>query len=629
MNKFLHIHDWFSQQATKLSAQTAISSGVQQLTYQEIENKSNQLANFLLTKGVIKGSLVGICSEDVIENIIAIIGILKVGCVFVPLSPKFPNPRLEMLISEIDLQWIIVDNIGFQVISNLTQNILSKINLITQEKNLVQSQKSAFLSVNDYSFSDAIDKPKVSLEPDDMGYLYFTSGSTGKPKRIAGRLKSISHFINWEIETLNLKKSSRFSQLINPSFDAFLRDIFVPLCSGGMVCVPESVDTILDSRKLVQWLDSEKINVIHCVPSLFRSILNENLNPQLFPSLQYILLSGEPIYGGDVARWSQTFGDRIQLVNLYGATETTMTKFCYFIQSSDQQRKIIPIGQPIKGATALIVDKRGKVCPTGMVGEIYVRTPYRTLGYYQQDDLTNEVFIVNPFGNNPDDIVYKTGDLGRILSDGNFEYLGRQDQQVKIRGVRIELGEIENYLRLYPLVKDSAVIDLNDTNGNKYLCAYLVLQEDIEVSSIREYLRKSLPETMIPSSFVIMESLPKTISGKIDRKSLPLPTQQNRQYIAPRTPLERELAEIWTQVLNIKQIGIDDNFFELGGHSLLATQLVSLMGKILQVEVPLKLLFDSPTLATQAESIETLLWMKNPSSESLPSLDNQSEEGEL
>lgn len=621
-----YIQDWFSQQVTKFSQQIAISYGVRQFTYNDLERKANQLANFLISQGVIKGSLVGICSEDCLQNIVAIIGILKAGCVFVPLSPKLPISRLEMVISDINLQWIAVDNNGLEIFSRLRENILANLNLITQEEKVVQPKDLAFLSLKSYSLNQDFNTPTIRSEPDDMCYLYFTSGSTGKPKAIAGRLKSIKNFIDWEIETLNLKNSTRFSQLINPSFDAFLRDIFVPLCSGGVVCVPESVDTILDGRKLVQWLNREKINVIHCVPSLFRSILNEDLNPQLFSNLQYILLSGEPIYGGDVARWSQTFGDRVQLINLYGASETTMTKFCYFIKSSDQQRQIIPIGQPIKGAAALVVDERGRICPTGMIGEIYVRTPYRSLGYYQQDALTNEVFVVNPFSNNPNDLIYKTGDMGRVSSDGNFEYLGRKDRQVKIRGIRIELGEIENYLRLSSAIKESAVIDINDTEGNKYLCAYLVLKHSVEVREIREYLRDFLPEMMIPSSFVIMESLPKTISGKIDRKSLPSPTQNNRKYVAPRTPIEIRLAEIWTQVLNIQQIGIDDDFFELGGHSLLATQLVSCISRAWQVEIPLKLLFDSPILATQAESIETLLWMKNHSSALLEEL---SEEGEL
>ena len=484
--------------------------------------------------------------------------------------------------------------------------------------------------MHDYTKYSQVEKPSVELEPDDMCYLYFTSGSTGKPKGIAGRLKAISHFINWEITTFNIKELSRCSQLITPVFDAFLRDIFVPLCSGGVVCVPKDVDTILDAKKLIEWIDNQQINLIHCVPSLFRSILNEDLEPKNFSSLQYILLSGEPILPADVSRWMDIYGDRIQLVNLYGASETTMTKFFYFVKPADQERRSIPIGKPMDGAAALVVDDRGKVCLPGMVGEIYIRTPYRTLGYYQQPELTNQVFVQNPFSNNPNDIVYKTGDLGRLLEDGNFECLGRKDGQVKIRGVRIELGEIENYLRLHISVKDVVVVDREDSKGDKYLCAYVVLFEELESGKLRDFLLQSLPEAMIPSVFVVMDALPRTISGKVDRRSLPLPNrQQNRTFVPPRTPMETQLAQIWGQVLNLDRVGLNDNFFELGGHSLNATQLLSRVSKAFQIEIPLRSLFESPTLATQAESIETLCWAKETPQVPQYSFEGAFEEGEL
>lgn len=627
MNNKTHIQTWFSDNAAKYHEQIAISYESRHFTYAQIEKQSNQLANFLIEQGASKGTLIGIFSQDSADIIIAIIGILKAGCVFVPLSQNLPGFRLKEIISEISLHWLIIDEIGFEKINNLPDFESFKIELISREKQIFEQKQSNLSYLGNYLEYSVLETPIIDSKPDDMCYLYFTSGSTGKPKGIAGRLKAIAHFINWEIETLKIQKSIRVSQLTSPSFDAFLRDMFLSLCSGGMVCVPDSVDTILDGRKLVKWIDAQNINLIHCVPSLFRSLLNEDLTPQLFSNLQYILLSGETIYSGDIARWSDIYGDRIQLVNLYGASETTMTKFFYFIKSSDQQRRTIPIGKPITGATALIVDERGQACPIGMVGEIYIRTPYRTLGYYQQVELTNQVFIPNPFSNNPTDIVYKTGDLGRVLSDGNFEYLGRKDKQVKIRGVRIELGEIEDYLRLHQRVKEGVVIDIDDTNGNKYLCAYVVLNEELELTLLKEFLGQFLPTIMIPSSFVVMESLPRTISGKIDKKALPSPSQTvNRQFIAPRTPLEQELAQIWMNVLNIKQVGINDNFFALGGHSLLATQLVTRIGQAFQVEVPLRILFESPTLATQAESIETLGWLTESSS---MSLDSQSEEGVL
>lgn len=630
MNSQTYIQDWFSQTAEKFSNNTAIDCGKQKFTYSEIEAQSNKLANFLIEHGAIKGSIVAILAEDSVKVIIAIIGILKAGCVFVPLVPNLPEHRINTIVAEASPQWFVVDAVGLKKISNGRIVEFSQSPVICLEETQVPEKFHALNYHHDYTKYSQVEKPNVQLEPEDMCYLYFTSGSTGKPKGIAGRLKAIAHFINWEIKTFKIQEFTRFSQLINPTFDAFLRDVFVPLCSGGVVCVPEEIDTILDARRLIEWIDCQQINLIHCVPSLFRSILNEDLDPKSFSSLQYILLSGEPLLPGDVSRWMDVYGDRIQLVNLYGASETTMTKFFYFVKPSDRQRRFIPIGKPMDGAAALVVDERGRVCPPGMVGEIYIRTPYRTLGYYQQPELTNKVFIPNPFSNNPHDIVYKTGDLGRILEDGNFECLGRRDGQVKIRGVRIELGEIENHLRLHPLVKDVAVVDRDDTKANKYLCAYVVLKEELEAVQLKDFLLESLPESIIPSVFVVMDALPRTISGKVDKRSLPAPNrQQNRTFVPPRTPIETQLAQIWGQVLNLDRVGLNDNFFELGGHSLNATQLLSRVGKAFQIEIPLRSLFESPTLATQAQSIETLRWAKENLQVPQPHLEGALEEGEL
>lgn len=626
MNSQIYIQDWFSETAEKFSKNTAIDCGERQFTYGEIETQSNKLANFLIEHGAIKGSMVAILAKDSVKVVIAIIGILKAGCVFVPLVPDLPDDRIYTIIAEVAPQWLIVDATGLAKISNgRTAEFLQSPVICLEENRNFDNFNLLNYYLNKYAEYSQFEKPNIQIEPDDMSYLYFTSGSTGKPKGIAGRLKAIAHFINWEIQTFGIKEFTRVSQLITPAFDAFLRDIFVPLCAGGIVCIPEEIDIILDARKLIEWIERQQINLIHCVPSLFRSLLNEDLDPKKFSSLQYILLSGEPLLPADISRWMDIYGDRIQLVNLYGASETTMTKFFYFLKAADRERRSIPIGKPIDGAAALVVDERGKACPPGMVGEIYIRTPYRTLGYYQQPELTNQVFVTNPFSNNPNDIVYKTGDLGRILEDGNFECLGRRDGQVKIRGVRIELGEIENYLRLHPLIKDVVVVDREDANSHKHLCAYVVLKEELESGKLRDFLLQSLPESMIPSIFVVMDALPRTISGKVDKRSLPAPNrQQNRTFVPPQTPIETQLAQIWSQVLNLDRVGLNDNFFELGGHSLNATQLLSRVAKAFQVEIPLRSLFESPTLATQAESIETLHWVKES-----PHLEGALEEGEL
>jgi amino acid adenylation domain-containing protein len=438
-----------------------------------------------------------------------------------------------------------------------------------------------------------------------MCYVYFTSGSTGTPKGIAGRLKGIDHFMRWEIKTFGLDHHTRVGQFTAISFDAFLRDMFVALCTGGTVCVPPDRDSILDTRKLIDWIDEQKITLIHCVPSLFRAVLNEELRADQFCSLKHILLSGEPLLPGDVKRWMNVYGERVQLVNLYGPTETTMTKFFYVVQPSDRERRSIPIGKPMEGARALVLDEKGIVCPPGRVGDIYIRTPFRSLGYYGQPELTSEVFIRNPFSQDPGDIIYKTGDLGRLLEDGNFEFLGRKDQQVKIRGVRIELGEIEGLLREHTSVKDTAVVDREDTSGHKYLCAYVVFSKEDQTDALRDFLSASLPEYMLPAAFVTLDKLPRTINGKVDRRALStVQSVINMQtYVAPRTPVEVTLAGIWTRLLGIDQVGLNDNFFQIGGHSLLATQLISRVSESFNVGLPLRSLFDSPTIAGLALTI--------------------------
>ena len=332
-----------------------------------------------------------------------------------------------------------------------------------------------------------------------------------------------------------------------------------------------------------------------------------------FKSLKYILMAGEPLLPSDVKRWTDIFGERIQLINLYGTSETTMAKFAYFVKASDQQRRSIPVGKPIEGAAAVVVDKRGRPCPAGIIGEIYIRTPYRALGYYNQPELTREAFIQNPFNNDPNDIVYKTGDLGRVLEDGNFEYLGRLDRQVKIRGNRVELSEIEDVLRGHVAVTDVAVIDREDSAGHNYLCAYVVLGSEVETDALRELVLNHLPDYMVPSAFIVMEALPRTISGKIDRQALPIPglTRSGMQeYVAPSTDVEKALAGIWTEVLGIDQVGINDNFFQLGGHSLRATQILTRVRAALNVEVPLRSLFETPTVAALAKLIEVKLSSK-------------------
>jgi amino acid adenylation domain-containing protein len=470
----------------------------------------------------------------------------------------------------------------------------------------------------------------VESDGDDACSIYFTSGSTGKPKAILGRLKGIDHFARWEAKALGIGEGTRVSQLASPCFDGFLKDVFVPLCAGGVVCAPESRKVVLEPGRLIDWVDVEGVEVLHCVPSVLRSLLNEGLEGKYFSSLRWVVLAGEALLPADVKRWVEVFGERIGLVNLYGPTETTVTKLCYFVEAADAERPSVPIGKPIPGAAAMVMDRKGQPCAIGDAGEIHIRTPYRSLGYYNAPELTHEAFVPNPFSKDPNDLVYRTGDYGRLLEDGNLEFLGRRDQQVKVRGVRVELGEIENLLRRHAEVKDVAVIDREDGSGNKYLCAYVVLGKGTGAGRLREYLAAQLPEFMVPSGFVEMKELPRTLNGKIDRKGLPALEEARREKkteVGPRTPVEEIVAGIWSEVLRVGQVGVEENFFELGGHSLLATQIISRIRESLHVELPLRALFEAPRLSDLARRIEQAGKAEQWKSETVPRRPVNREEG--
>jgi amino acid adenylation domain-containing protein len=617
------IHEWFSQVAENAGSAVAVVYGSQRVTYGELEERANKLANSLSAAGARKGNRVVILVDDTVRMITSIIAVLKIGGVFVPLDPSTPAARLSAMVSEVAPEWLIVESRTAGVLASTALELPQPANVIFLDREDPPAlDHRTLIAVRGSIDSADSRRPPLVSEPDDMCYIYFTSGSTGKPKGIAGRLKAIDHFIRWEINTFNLGAAPRVSHVTNPAFDASLRDIFTPLCSGGTICAPSSREVVLDAPQLVRWLDDQEIQVLHCVPSLFRSIINQDLDPSRFSALSHILLAGEPLPPADVKKWMDVFGNRAQIVNLYGPSETTMVKFFHIVQPADLTRRSIPIGKPMEGARAVILDDNRKVCPAGVVGEIYIRTPYRTHGYINQPELTSQVFIQNPFNSAPGDLIYKTGDLGRTLEDGSFEFLGRKDRQVKIRGLRIELAEIEDVLRRHSAIKDVVVVDRTDCQGQAYLCAFVVANQPIEASALREHLLPQLPEYMVPSAFVALDSLPRTSTGKIDIKALPAVDRTGPAgrgtYIAPRTPVEEVLANLWADVLKIERVSVNESFFELGGHSLIATQVISRVRDAFHLELPLRTLFEKPTVAAFADIVEQAL--KSDGGAKLPAL---------
>ena len=333
------IHEMFSQTAARYRDNTAIIYKDQQYSYGEVEDRANTIANYLIANGAQKGSLVGILAKDSFHVISSIIGILKAGCVFVPFDRQLPQQRLATMVSLVAPEWFIIESRFWPILSSVTVDAAPKATVICVDGDAVTNGEEHLVQAVDYKDYFNPEKPSVQSDADDMAYIYFTSGSTGQPKAIAGRLQGIDHFIRWEQEALGAGEGVRVSRLLPISFDASLRDIFLPLCSGGIAVGPAPRDTVLQAGKLVEWLEEHEINVIHCVPSLFRSIVNEVLTPERLPALKYILMSGEPLLPADVGRWMDVFGDRVQLVNLYGTSETTMTKFVYFVQPADRERR--------------------------------------------------------------------------------------------------------------------------------------------------------------------------------------------------------------------------------------------------------------------------------------------------
>ena len=427
-----------------------------------------------------------------------------------------------------------------------------------------------------------------------------TSGSTGVPKGVLGRNEGLSHFVDWEVTEFGVDPSFRFSQFTNPGFDVFMRDIFVPLCAGGTICVPGE-DHLSTGGQISDWIESNKITLIHCVPSFFKLFTHQGLDEGSFSGLRYILLAGEKIAPYELRNWYHVFRDRVQLVNIYGPTETTLAKGCYRIQPEDSERGYIPI-KAIPGAQFLLLDQYLNLCPQEAVGEIYIRTPYRSAGYLNVDEVSENPFITNPMSDNKGDVVYKTGDLGRMHKNGEMEILGRVDHQIKIRGIRIELDDIKENILKYPGVSNTVVTAKQDEHGEKFICAYIVSKEPLDLSEVKDYLNIHLPRNMVPSYLVPLSELPLLPNGKVNRKALPHPEISRQEgHLSASNEIEKALVEIWSQVLKVDEelIGIDQNFFDLGGHSIRAVSLINKIQQVLGVKVELRDIFSHPSIQDQ------------------------------
>jgi bacitracin synthase 3 len=587
----------------------ALESENRSLSYSEVERRANYIANWITSKGMKKGTFIGILLADRMELIFTIIAIIKAGCVFIPLDPAYPGKRIETMIKTTDIGMVIIDKINYQRFARYEED--------TDGRNAAIAAVE-FIRI-DWLFLKGEPhwwrkNPSVSYDPGDKIYIYFTSGTTGTPRAILGKNGSLLHFIHWEINQFGIDETFRFSQFTPPGFDVFLRDILVPLSAGAVICIPNYQEVLLNADRLLPWIAINRITLIHCVPSLFR-LFNAHLLPSEGKStskhLQYILFAGERLNPRELKRWYERNGEHTQLVNLYGPTETTLAKVFYLIKRSDVDKKNIPIGKPIDGTRLIILDQDRDICDELVVGELYIRTPYRSYGYYNDPGLNKQKFILNPFGNDPNDIIYKTGDLARMLPDGNIELIGRVDRQVKIRGRRIELEEVETVLHIHPDLKEAAVIKKDANGDNEFLHAFIVpkketvtvKEKEFFISNIKEYLLNELPDYMVPTFFTSLEQLPRKTNLKVDFDGLAdMLKQEEKEYIFPRNEVENKLVDIWGDLLGLEKgkIGVTSGFFQLGGNSLNLMTLISWIHRVFDIRISLGEIFNNPTIEKQA-----------------------------
>jgi microcystin synthetase protein McyA len=560
------IHQLFEEQVERSPDAIAVVFDNQQLTYRHLNERANQLAHYLQKLGVKPELLVGICIERSLEMIVGLLGILKAGGAYVPLDPSYPKERLSYML----------EDTGVKVL--LTRRSLTE--LLPENQAIVVSLDGDWQVIAQENQNNL----NSGVKGENLAYVIYTSGSTGKPKGAMNTHKGISNRLVWMQNTYQLTSSDRILQKTPFSFDVSVWEFFWPLLAGATLVVVKPQGH-KDNTYLIKLIQQQQITTIHFVPSMLRVFLQE-------PSLENCSCLKRVICSGEALPYelTQRFFERLncELHNLYGPTEAAIdVTFWHCLPQIQQQ--IVPIGRPIANTQIYILDQYLQPVPVGIAGELHIGGVGLARGYLNRPELTSHKFISHSFG---DGKLYKTGDLARYLPDGNIEFLGRIDHQVKIRGFRIELGEIETVLSHHPAVEQAIVIAHEDETGHKSLIAYIVgnsqpsdaVEHNQEVNLFDEqilqsYLESRLPEYMMPNAFVMLDAIPLTANGKIDRRALPSLEQIRLElantYVAPCTPIEEILAVIWAEVLGIEQVGIHDNFFELGGDSIRGIQVIA------------------------------------------------------
>lgn len=572
------VHQLFEEQVQRFPDQIALVYQDQQITYQELNTKSNQLARALVKKGVQSDQIVGIMVERSFEMFIGLLGILKASGAYLPIDPDYPKERVELMVKDSKIQILLTQ----QVLQDEVQFAGEVICL--DDPNLYQGDHSN-LGCN---------------RSTDLAYVIYTSGSTGRPKGVMVEHHNVVNFITGITSRVDFTLNRTILALTTISFDIFVLETWVPLSKGSKIVIADE-DQQNNMAELKEVLIKNQINLLQITPSRLKILMDTDHNLESLKAIEVLMVGGEP-FSLQVLKYLQTSTTfQGKILNMYGPTETTVWSTMQDLTDSAE----INIGKPIANTQIYIINQYTGLNPIGVAGELCIGGTGVTRGYLNNPELTEERFILNPFGR-IDGRVYRTGDVAKWLPDGNIEFLGRNDHQVKIRGYRIELGEIENQLLSHERIIEAIVIDKTDLNGDKYLCAYLVVDIDqiegedgLSVPELRGYLAQVLPEYMIPSYFIHLDEIPLTPNGKINRKALPEPDGNlviETEYVAPRNETEEKLTGIWADLLGVNQVGINDNFFALGGQSFKAMLISSRILTEFDVKIAVREMFEKPTV---------------------------------
>lgn len=604
------IHQLFEEQAALIPEDIALVFEQAEITYQELNARANRLAHHLIGLGVGPETRVGVLMERSVEMIVGLLGILKAGAVYLPMDPSSPMERIDFMLEDAEVSVLLTRERLIERLRSRPRHVLS-----------LDSSRGTI-------GPHAETNPQSGVVAANAAYVIYTSGSTGLPKAVVVAHRDIVSTLSWLRKTFSLDRTDRVLQNVAFTFDPSVGQIFGALTSGARLVLARP-DSQQDSRYLVETIVQHGITLTDFVPAMLQLFLKEQ-GIEKCTTLRHVLCGGEALSRDLIEQFYAQLS--ANLYNMYGPTEASIDT-TYWPCPRNDNRQVVPIGRPLDNRQVYVLDAGFQPVPVGAPGELYIGGAGLARGYLNRPELTAEKFVPHPFRTKSGARLYRTGDLVRYAPDGNIEFLGRMDHQIKVRGFRVELGEVEEVLVSHPQVAECIVVVRNDSVGDKLLVAYLTLTSGAEVSNhdLRRFLSEKLPYYMIPSAFILMEQLPRTAHGKIDRELLPAPNQMNTDAgsdcTAARGQVEELLAGIWAQVLGLKQVGSFDNFFALGGHSLKAVRIISRARDAFRVEIPMSALFQHPTVAGLAEVITREL-EKAPNL-SLPPLERATGVGDL